>query len=457
MSRTRPQFHGVQQAHSQPNSRQGVLGDFPVELRNVSFRKGPPNLPDQLPNFASRRVVRPPTGARKETPRHGNQKSPAHWRKYVRWGFKGLAVGMGAVLAVTGISVFQLSNTLKENNIQLIDAEGNAFAQPGVEDLNGPINLLLVGSDTRAGQGAGFGNEESELADVIMLLHISADKKNAVALSFPRDLLVPIPACPNPEGGAFSAMSRQQINSSIAYGGPVCTLLTVQALTGVRIPYLGVIDFRGVIEMSNAIGGVEVCVANPIDDPKSKLKLDAGVHTLQGREALAFLRTRYGVGDGSDLARISNQQVFLTSLLRKVKNEGVLNNPIYMYSLANAAARNMKLSDSMTDLGTMVALAGALRDVDLDKMTFLQVPSRGGLSGSEAGRVEPIYEQAQLIFDRIANDQPVLIKKANTGFGATLKEPDVPETETGEGTEADEDVLPEWARGTNAATELCSD
>jgi LCP family protein required for cell wall assembly len=414
-------------------------------------------LSDQLPNFATRRVVRPPTGPRKETPRHGNQKAPAPWRKYVRWGFKGLAVGMGAVLAVTGISVFQLSNTLKENNIQLIDAEGNAFAQPGVEDLNGPINLLLVGSDTRQGQGKGFGNEESELADVIMLLHISGNRKNAVALSFPRDLLVPIPSCPNPEGGAFSAMSRQQINSSIAYGGPVCTLLTIQALTGVKIPYLGVIDFRGVIEMSNAIGGVEVCVANPIDDPKAKLKLDAGVHTLQGREALAFLRTRYGVGDGSDLARISNQQVFLTSLLRKVKNEGVLNNPIYMYSLANAAARNMKLSDSMTDLGTMVALAGALRDVDLDKITFLQVPSRGGLSGSEAGRVEPIYDQAQLIFDRIANDQPVLIKKANTGFGATPKESDVADPESAESEEPDQNVLPEWARGTNAATELCSD
>ena len=414
-------------------------------------------MSDQLPDFATRRVVRPPSGPRKEIPRHGNQKSPAPWRKYVRWSFKGLAVGMGALLAVTGISVFQLSNTLKENNIQLIDAEGNAFAQPSIEDLNGPVNILLVGSDTRQGQGKGFGNEESELADVIMLLHISEDRKNAVALSFPRDLLVPIPSCPDPEGGSFSAMSRQQINSSITYGGPVCTLLTIQNLTGVKIPYLALIDFRGVIEMSNAIGGVEVCVANPIDDPKSKLKLDAGVHTLQGREALAFLRTRYGVGDGSDLARISNQQVFLTSLLRKVKNEGVLNNPIYMYSLANAAARNMKLSDSMTDLGTMVALAGALRNVDLDKMTFLQVPSRGGLSGSEAGRVEPIYDQAQLIFDRIANDQPIVIKKANTGFGATLKETPAPDSEASDDSSNAEDVLPEWARGTNAATELCSD
>ncbi len=410
-------------------------------------------MSNQLPNFATRRVVRPTKGPGRETPRHGNQKSPAPWRKYIRWGFKGLAVGMGALLAVAGISVFQLSNTLKESSIQLVDAEGNVFAQPSVEDLNGPLNILLVGSDTRKGQGKGFGNEESELADVIMLLHISADRKNAVALSFPRDLLVPIPSCPDPEGGSFSAMSRQQINSSIAYGGPVCTLLTVQNLTGVTIPYLAMIDFRGVIEMSNAIGGVEVCVAKPIDDPQSKLQLEAGMHTLQGREALAFLRTRYGIGDGSDLARISNQQVFLTSLLRKVKNEGVLNNPIYMYSLANAAARNMKLSDSMTDLGTMVALAGALRNVDLDRVTFLQVPSRGGLSGSEAGRVEPIYDQAKLIFDRLANDEPVVIVKANTGFGASVKVGDTSETDS----EDSKNVLPEWARGTNAATELCSD
>lgn len=428
-----------------------------LDLEEDSLGRLETKLSDQLPNFATRRVVRPPRGPKREIPRHGNQKSPARWRRYVRWAFKGLAVGMGALLAVTGISVFQLSNTLKENNIKLVDAEGNAFAQPSVEDLSGPINMLLVGSDTRKGQGKGYGKDTSELADVIMLLHISGDRKNAVVLSFPRDLLVPIPACPNPDGGSFSAMSRQQINSSIAYGGPVCTLLTIQQLTGLNIPYLAMIDFRGVIEMSNAIGGVEVCVASPIDDKYSKLQLDAGLHTLQGKEALAFLRTRHGVGDGSDLARISNQQVFLTSLLRKVKNEGVLNNPIYMYSLANAAARNMKLSESMTDLGTMVALAGALRNVNLDKMTFLQVPSRGGLSGSEAGRVEPIYDQAQLIFDRLANDEPVVIAKANTGFGATVKENNDPSSGSTTESSTGDEVLPDWARGTNAATELCSD
>jgi hypothetical protein len=105
----------------------------------------------------------------------------------------------------------------------------------------------------------------------------------------------------------------------------------------------------------------------------------------------------------------------------------------------------------------MVALAGALRDVDLDKMTFLQVPSRGGLGGSEAGRVEPIYEQAEVIFNRLAKDKPILIKKSNTGFGATVKESPTPTPSSSVSSEPEDGVLPEWARGTNAATELCSD
>lgn len=419
-------------------------------------------MSDQLPDFASRRVIRPSSGLppRKEVPRRGNQKPPSRLRKFLGWGFKGLGIVMGALLAVTGVSAFQLSSTLKENNIVLVDAEGKPFVQPTAADLSGPINMLLVGSDTREGQGKGFGDDTSELADVIMLLHISADRKNAVGLSFPRDLLVPIPSCPDPEGGSFSAMSRQQINSSIAYGGPACTLLTVQALTGVTIPYLAMIDFRGVIEMSNAIGGVEVCVASPIDDPYTNLVLDPGNHTLKGRDALKFLRTRHGVGDGSDLSRISNQQVFLTSLVRKVKSDGVLSNPIYLYSLATAAARNMKLSDSMTDLGVMVGLAGALKDVDLSNITFLQVPARGGLKGSEAGRVEPIYEQASVLFKKIAKDKPLVIEKANTGTGATVKEPETQTSATPSpepSASATTDALPYWARGTNAATETCSD
>ncbi|MFM5904045.1 MAG: LCP family protein, partial [Microbacteriaceae bacterium] len=339
------------------------------------------------------------------------------------------------------------------NGIELLDSNGQKLQ---TADLKGPINVLLIGSDTRAGQGSGFGNDTSVLADVIMLLHISADRKNAVAVSFPRDLLVPWPVCPSTSGGpGYLPQALGQINATIANGGPGCTLLTVQKLTGVTIPYLAMIDFKGVIEMSNAIGGVEVCVAKEIKDDYTFTYLKPGKHVLQGRSALQFLRTRHGVGDGSDLSRISNQQVFLTSLVRKVRSAGVLTNPVYLYSLANAAARNMKLSSSLTDLNTMVAIASALKDVSLDKMTFLQVPSRGGLPAPYSGRVAPVYEQANILFSKLQNDEPIEIKQANTGTGAVVDPSATPEPSATPSESATTSTDPNW-RGTNAATTTCS-
>jgi LCP family protein required for cell wall assembly len=308
---------------------------------------------------------------------------------------------MGALLAIAGISAFDFYNTLNRDNIVLADV--------GDIDLNGPLNILVVGTDTRDGQGDEFGQVDSELADVIMLLHISKDRKDAVVVSFPRDLLVSIPECPNPDGGTFSAKNRQQINSSIGYGGVACTHLTVQEFTGLKIPFVAMIDFKGVIEMSNAVGGVEVVIDKPISDAYSNFYIDAGTHNLKGTEALGFLRTRHGIGDGSDLARISNQQLFLTSLFNKMKEDGTLTNPLRLYSLSSAAARNMKLSESMTDLGTMVTLASAMSDVDSSKMVFTQVPTRV-LSGSEAGRLESLSDEAKALFELIQNDIPVVIE-----------------------------------------------
>lgn len=359
------------------------------------------SLSDQLPNFASRRVIRPPSDPKKSPPRHGNQIPNANARKYVRWGFKGLAIVAGAVLAVAGISAVDLYNQLNKDNIVLANA--------GEIDLNGPLDILIVGSDTRDGQGEEFGDVDSELADVIMLLHINQNRQDAVVVSFPRDLLVTIPECPNPDGETFSEKNRQQINSSIGYGGVACTHLTVEEFTGLDIPFVAMIDFKGVIEMSNAVGGVEVVIDKPISDAYSNFYIDAGTHTLQGVDALGFLRTRHGIGDGSDLARISNQQLFLTSLFNKIKQDGTLNNPIRLYSLASAAARNMKLSESMTDLATMVTLAGAMRDVDSSRMVFTQVPNKV-LSGAEAGRLEAKADETEALFQRIKADLPIVLE-----------------------------------------------
>lgn len=395
--------------------------------------------------------------------RHGNVAARGRMRSVLGILGKALVVVLVSTLTVTGISAYQLSQELGRRQIQLTDAQGNEVKIP---DLKGPLNILLVGSDTREGTGNGvFGTEQSNLADVIILLHIAADRKNAVGLSFPRDLMVPWPACPSTSGGpGYYAQSLGQINATIANGGPGCTLLTVEALTGLKIPFLAMIDFNGVIELSNAVGGVEVCVAEDINDPYTNTYLKAGLHNLQGLQALQFLRTRHGVGDGSDLSRISNQQVYMTALVRKLKNKDILNNPVMLYSLAQAAARNMKLSSTLADPAVMVGVADALKSIPMSKITFLQVPTTY-MTGENASRVQPDAEKAQVIFDKLVNDEPIVLGKVtNTGGGAVVapsRSPSPTPTKSSTATPKPTPTptitpLPDWAQGTNAATTTCS-
>lgn len=373
----------------------------------------------------------------------------------------------GLVLAAGAGGLVYLNSQLQEAGIKVFATDGAEFQIPTAAEINGPINMLLIGSDSREDQGANYGDVEGERADVIILLHVSEDRQNAVALSFPRDLMIPVPACPNLDGGdPYPASDLMQINATMQNGAH-CTLLAVQALTGVAIPYLGVIDFKGVIAMSEVVGGVTVCVAEPINDQYSKLYLEAGEHTLVGEQALAFLRTRHGVGDGSDLSRISNQQVFLTSLVRKLKDEGALTNPFTMFTIATAALENMTLSQSLTNIGTIIGMGREVNDVDLDKITFLKMPVYS-MKGDYAGRVGLIEEQAQLLFDKISQDQPLVLEKANVGSGAIVAEQPVaestesPSPETSESSSADptatptEEALPEWVQGTTASTKTCS-
>jgi LCP family protein required for cell wall assembly len=280
--------------------------------------------------------------------------------------------------------------------------------------------------------------------------------------------MVPWPACPSTSGGpGYLPQSLGQINATIANGGPGCTLLTVELLTGLNIPYLAMVDFNGVIELSNAVGGVEVCVAQDIEDEYTNTYLKKGMHTLQGVQALQFLRTRHGVGDGSDLGRISNQQVYLTSLVRKLKSRDILSNPVALYSLAQAAAKNMTLSKTLAEPTTLMGVANALKDIPMKKITFLQLPSVYGLPAPLQGRVKPDYEKAQVIFDMMKNDEPIILSEVNNpGVGSELaptRKPTPKPTSTTTPTKKPTPTptptitpLPDWAQGTNAQTTTCS-
>ena len=153
---------------------------------------------------------------------------------------------------------------------------------PDLGSFEGGFNLLIVGSDTRADQGAQFGKDDGALNDVTMLVNVSAHQSNAVAVTIPRDMVVPIPACPREDGtGNHGAMSAQPINKTLAYGGLACTVLTVETLTGLKMPFAGLITFQGVIQMSTAAGGVPVCINGPLIDKYSGISLPkAGTYTL---------------------------------------------------------------------------------------------------------------------------------------------------------------------------------
>jgi LCP family protein required for cell wall assembly len=347
-----------------------------------------------------------------------------------------LAVALVSGGIVAGIALWDVAATVKPG-VALVDSQGEAVTDlPAIGAYPGGVNLLIVGSDSRAGQDPVFGDAEEEtgnLNDVTMLVHISEDHSNATVVSFPRDMFVPIPSCPDPSGGSFDSMSRQKINTSLSYGGLACTALTVSQLTGLEIPFAAEVQFSGVMAMSTALGGVTVCVADPIEDEYTNTFLSAGEHTLEGYEALQFLRTRHGVGDGSDLSRISNQQVFLSAMMQQVKSAETLTNPGILYSLAKAAAQNMQLSDSLTSLDTMIAIAMTLREVDLANIAFVQYPN-----AAVEGGVEPIDDAATALFEALGNDQPIQLSGA-TGAGAVANPTDPTAVDPAEGADAGAD------------------
>lgn len=328
--------------------------------------------------------------------------------------FKGLAMSLGVIMVSAvvfgGIVWWNLQSgveTFALDDNTVIAAPTDDQGPGGPAAFEGGVNILLVGSDDRTGQGEEFGEgtEEAEgvLNDVNMLLHLSADHTHATVVSIPRDTLVDTPECTSDTGERVYAQYGVMFNSILGLGGMNCVVAAAEELSGLDIQYAAMVKFLGVIEMSNAVGGVQVCVEQPIDDPYLGLTLEPGYHSLQGGDALKFLRTRHGVGDGSDLSRISNQQVFLSALMRTMKSGDTLTNPTKLYGIARAVTQNMVLSSNLNNVDTLVSLAMALQEVPLENITFVRLPV--GTASWAAGRVVPMQPDADLLWEMLRNDQ----------------------------------------------------
>lgn len=361
------------------------------------------------------------TASEASVARHGRLRRRRPWVNFLKVVSAALAVVLVSGAVVTGYTLWKL-----ESDIKTVTIVGETPGPPpALGAYEGGFNILLVGSD-RCDKAGGCKDRSTELNDVTILLHVAHDQSNAVAVSFPRDLVVPIPSCPDPKGGNFSGMSAQPINVTLFYGGLPCTVLTVSKLSGLDIQFAAEVSFSGVARISSAIGGVKVCVNGPVVDKYSGLNLPkAGEYTLQGTQALAFLRTRHGVGDGSDLGRISSQQVFLSSLVRTMKADGVLTDFGKLYNIATVASQNLIVSNSLRNLNTMVSMAQVLKNIPLENVLFVQFPGVTGQGGVYSGKVAPVTSIANELFTKIRADEPFTVAKDNTGRGS-VTDPNAP-------------------------------
>ncbi|WP_329582392.1 LCP family protein [Kitasatospora sp. NBC_01250] len=338
---------------------------------------------------------------------------PTGKKKIIAWSAASavilLAAGTGAVY-------------LKLNgNIKSFDKAGIATDRPpeATADANGnkPVNVLLIGSDSR-GSGnntLGGGGDDGARSDTTILLHVYADHKHAVGISIPRDSLVTIPSClvngkwtkPQPDTMFNAAFSMGNTDT----GNPACTQNTVEKLTGMRVDHTLVVDFNGFASMTSAVGGVQVCVPNAVYEGdlnpnlgrKGKQIFTKGVQSVAGQQALDYVRVRHGIGDGSDIGRMQRQQAFLSALIKKVKGEGM--SPTTLLPLADAATKSLTVDPDLGSAEKLLGFGLSMKNIDLKDIKFITVPWR--FEGPRVAWVQPDADHlwAALKADRTLDGQ----------------------------------------------------
>ncbi|WP_432168390.1 LCP family protein [Streptomyces sp. bgisy031] len=323
----------------------------------------------EVPGQRRRRAPQPEPASR----RRSRPKKKSRAKKALLW--TGGTMAFVMVAAAGGVYLYLRH---LDGNISTTDVVGakNGFSKDEA------FNLLIIGTDKRTGKGnEGYGDKGSVgHADTNILLHVSKDRTNATALSIPRDLVVDIPECQVREkDGSLRTIEGtpdQRFNTSLGQSGrdAGCTMKTVKAVTGITPDHFMMADFNAVKTLSSAVGGVDVCVAKPVDDAESHLKLPKGHSVVEGEQALAFLRTRHSFGNQGDLDRIKVQQQFLGSLARKMSSGDTLTSPTKLTSLAEAATKALTVDKGIGSLSHLKDIALELKKVPTKNISFLTTP-----------------------------------------------------------------------------------
>jgi LCP family protein required for cell wall assembly len=259
--------------------------------------------------------------------------------------------------------------------------EGNIGTEEFLEgprptpEVTGPINVLVMGSDTREGANGTIGGDTPGLSDTTILLHLSADREFAYGVSLPRDAMVERPACPRKNGNGTDPGGITQFNAAYAIGGPACTVKTVEQLTNIRINHFVVVDFVGFKNMVNAINGVTVCVPEEVNDTVGKIELPAGTYKVTGQQALDYVRVRHDIGAPTgDIGRMKRQQTFISAMIKKVVSAGTLANPVRLLKFLDAATDSLTTDPEFANLKQLASLGSSLKSIGLDNVKFITVP-----------------------------------------------------------------------------------
>ncbi|MQY07169.1 LCP family protein [Actinomadura macrotermitis] len=315
-----------------------------------------------------------------------------------------VSIGLSVVLVATALTAYGT----------YLNAMGNigrddVNAQIGTnrpQKLNNALNILMLGSDSRAGKNSKYGRKmknEPPRSDTMILMHLSPGGGQAMGISFPRDLMVQMPPCKRKDGTMTPGSSRAQINSAFTFGGPACVIKTIEGISNIKIDHFMEVNFVGFKAITEAVGGVDVCLPKDVNDKLSGLHLSAGKHTIKGETALAYVRNRHGLGDGSDTDRIKRQQKFMGALANKAMSAGTLTNPQKLFSLISAGSKSLR-TDSELTTEEMMKIARGMSGISSGKLRFVTVPS--GPDPLDKNRVA-LTSAAAPFFSAIRNDKTV--------------------------------------------------
>lgn len=368
-------------------------------------------------------------GDRPTVARHATLPSPGPLAGLLK--LLGVAVAVVAVSAVA-VAAFIVTDVLNRVGDGAVALEGAPEVDPpafGAYPGDKSFSLLIIGTDECGEKATALFAERCSEADgrsrndVNLLVHVSAEPRNVTVVSLPRDLGIAVPECTRPDGSVASSMWKAPMNSLFEHGGLSCVTKTVSELGDIPIEFAAKISFDGVMAVTDALGGVEVCIAGEgIRDRHTGIDWPPGTRTISGVEALQFIRTRHGVGDESDLARISNQQQYMSRLAKKVLSEETLTDVPKVLRIASAIADNIDPSEELADPLRLTQLALALKDVRFSDFVFVQYPNL--TDPDDDDRVVPNEPAAEQLWAAIKAGEPLeLSGDVTTHRGVQLATP----------------------------------